>query len=118
MGSVIGLAVVYLLTPPWWTAPVDGIIRLFESNLRRSETIRIKTLFLGQVISTPDGSLPWYNTLVWTVFVTPVGFLTAALVGVGRAIRRWRSEPFGLLVAGNWAFFLTAQSRLPSLPRA
>ncbi|MFO0949876.1 MAG: hypothetical protein U0835_01730 [Isosphaeraceae bacterium] len=89
--------------------------RFFVSNLTRDETRRIEVLFLGRVISTPDGSLPWYNTLVWTVFVTPLGFLLLALVGVGRSLRKWTHEPFGLLVLGNWAFLLLLRS-LPHTP--
>src|SRR5262249_51206161 len=72
--------------------------------------------FLGRVVSTPDGSLPWYNTLVWTVFVTPVGFLALALTGAGRALRRRRAEPFGVLALGHWAFLL-ALPALPHTPR-
>jgi 4-amino-4-deoxy-L-arabinose transferase-like glycosyltransferase len=115
VGGLIALGVLYVLNPPWWTEPIGGVTRFFESNLSRSETRRIKTLFLGQVISTPDRSLPWYNTLVWTVFVTPIGFLGLSLVGIGRALRRWRSEPFGLLVAGNWAFLLVLRA-MPHTP--
>jgi hypothetical protein len=107
--------VLYALNPPWWAEPVAGPWRFFASNLGRVETIRIRTLFLGRVVSTPDGSLPWYNTLVWTVFVTPVGFLAVAIVGVGRALRRSRSEPFGLLAAGHWAFLLALRA-LPHTP--
>ncbi len=36
------------------------------SNLTRGRTTYIPTQFLGQVYLTPQGSLPWYNTLVWT----------------------------------------------------
>lgn len=113
-GTVAGVAL-YLLNPPWWTEPVAGPFRFLASNLGRGETIRIRTLFLGQVVSTPDGSLPWYNTLVWTALVTPVGFLSLALVGVGRGLRRWRTEPFGLLAAGHWAFLLLLRA-LPHTP--
>ena len=114
-GSALALVVMYALNPPWWAEPVYGPFRFFASNLGRSDTIPIKILFLGEVISTPDGSLPWYNTLVWTVFVTPVGFLSLAFVGIGRALRRWKSEPFGLLALGNWAFFLLLRA-LPHTP--
>lgn len=115
VGGMIAVAVLYAMNPPWWTEPLAGPARFFASNLGRDETIRIKTLFLGQVVSTPDGSLPWYNTLVWTVFVTPVGLLLLALVGVGRALARRRVEPLGLLIAGNWAFFLLLRA-LPHTP--
>jgi 4-amino-4-deoxy-L-arabinose transferase-like glycosyltransferase len=115
VGSLIALATLYVLNPPWWTEPLTGPVRFFASNLRRDETIRIKTLFLGTVVSTPDGSLPWYNTLAWTVLVTPLGVLLLALTGVARALRRWRSEPLGLLAVGHWAFLLVLRA-LPHTP--
>lgn len=114
-GGAVALAFLYLINPPWWTEPIAGMTRFIGSNLRRAETIRIKTLFLGRVVSTPDGSLPWYNTVVWTVFVTPVGFLALALAGVGRSLRRARTEPFGVLAVGHWAFLLALRA-LPHTP--
>jgi 4-amino-4-deoxy-L-arabinose transferase-like glycosyltransferase len=113
--GAIALAVLFLLNPPWWTEPIAGPGRFFASNLSRGDTIRIKTLFLGRVVSTPDGSLPWYNTLAWTILVTPVGFLVLALVGVGRALRRARVEPLGLLAVGHWSFLLLLRA-LPHTP--
>ena len=64
---------------------------------------------------TPNASLPWYNTLVWTLFVVPAGFLGLALVGVGRALSRARSEPFGVLAVGHWGFLLILRA-LPHTP--
>src|SRR5262249_11327742 len=96
-------------------APIDGVRRFFVSNLTRGETRPIPVLFLGQVFRTPNESLPWYNTLVWTVFVTPVGLLALALLGTVRAVRRWKSEPFGLLAAGHLAFLLALRA-LPHTP--
>ena len=49
--------------PPWWTDPVNGVVRFLESNLSRGKTIPIKVQFLGTVYNTPKESLPWYNTL-------------------------------------------------------
>ena len=114
-GGAIAGTTLYFLNPPWWTEPVTGVIRLFASNLGRAETIPIKVLFLGRVISTPDGSLPWYNTLLWTAIVTPIGWLVLALAGVARVLRRARSEPFGLMAAGQWAFLLALRA-LPHTP--
>jgi hypothetical protein len=72
-------------------------------------------MFLGRVILTPADSLPWYNTLVWTLFVTPIGFLGLALVGAGRAVRRMKSEPLAVLFALHWLFLLVLRS-LPHTP--
>jgi hypothetical protein len=111
----MALLVVWILNPPWWTDPISGLTRFFASNLDRARTIPIKTLFLGEVLSTPDGSLPWYNTVVWTVLVTPVGLLLLACLGIVRAFRRRRIEPFGLLVVGHWTFVMILRA-LPNTP--
>ncbi len=81
-GPGVALLVLYALNPPWWTEPLTGVERFFRSNLTRGRTIPIPVLFLGQVFQTPKDSLPWYNTLVWTLLVVPVGFLALALAGV------------------------------------
>jgi 4-amino-4-deoxy-L-arabinose transferase-like glycosyltransferase len=114
-GGFVALIVLYVLNPPWWTEPIAGVTRFVASNLGRSQSIRIKTLFLGQVVSTPDGSLPWYNTLVWTAFVTPVGFLGLASTGAFCALRRFKTDPFATLAVGHWMFLLTLRS-LPHTP--
>ena len=62
-----------------------GVERFLRSNLTRGRTIPIPVQFLGRTYMTPVESLPWYNTLAWTAFATPVGFLALALVGAGRA---------------------------------
>jgi hypothetical protein len=59
--------------------------------------------------------LPWYNTLVWTVMVTPVVFLVLALTGIVRAVRRWRDEPLGVLILGHWVFLMILRA-LPHTP--
>ncbi len=114
-GGAIAALTLYLLNPPWWTEPITAVARFFESNLSRGKTIPIQTLFLGQVVSTPDGSLPWYNTVLWTIFVTPVGFLCLALIGVVGALKTMRTEPFGLLAIGQWSFLLVLRA-LPHTP--
>ena len=75
--------------PPWWSEPVTGLYPVLDSNLSRDKTHPIQVQFLGVVYNTPKESLPWYNTLVWTLFVTPVGFLVLAglgLVGVSEKL--------------------------------
>ena len=104
-----------LLTPPWWHNPVAGLDRFFRSNLSRAETMPIKTLFLGTVYETPRGSLPWYNTVVWTLFVTPVGFLTLAAIGIVRTLARRSSDPIEVLFLIHWAFLLALRA-LPYTP--
>jgi len=115
LGLFIAMVVLWALMPPWWKEPLAGVVRFLESNLSRGETIRIKVLFLGTVYNTPKESLPWYNTLIWTLLVTPVGFLMLASMGFWAAVRNWRNESIGLLIAGHWAFLMILRA-LPHTP--
>jgi 4-amino-4-deoxy-L-arabinose transferase-like glycosyltransferase len=115
LALVIAVAVLVALIPPWWTEPVSGIARFLESNLTRGETNPISVQFLGTVYDTPNESLPWYNTLVWTLFVTPVGFLLLAGLGLWNAAKHWRDEPIDVLIAGHWVFLMILRS-MPHTP--
>jgi 4-amino-4-deoxy-L-arabinose transferase-like glycosyltransferase len=115
VGGLIGITVLFALMPPWWHDPINGIIGFLESNLSRGVTRRIPVEFLGITYNTPRDSLPWFNTLVWTVLVTPIGFLMLAGIGFWRTLRLWRSEPIGLLIAGHWIFLILLRA-LPHTP--
>lgn len=115
LGGLVALVTVYIVTPPFWLDPIGGVQRFLASNLSRAETIPIKTMFLGTVYETPRESLPWYNTLAWTLFVTPVGFLLLAVAGVVRVVRQWRTDDFGTLVLVQWVFLLVLRA-LPHAP--
>jgi Dolichyl-phosphate-mannose-protein mannosyltransferase len=110
VGLAIGFVVALFLNPPWWTDPLTGLERFFRSNLTRAQSIPIPVLFLGTIYQTPAVSLPWYNTIVWTIFVTPVGFLLLGLVGAYRAVARIKTEPVGLLILGHWLFLLALRA--------
>lgn len=113
--GLIALAVVYLFNPPLWNDPLGGLERFFRSNLTRGRTIPISTLFLGRIYRTPIDSLPWYNTAVWTLFATPIGFLGFALVGLIRAARRPKTEPLATLVGSHWVMLIVLRA-LPHAP--
>jgi len=115
LGLIVAIAVLFALIPPWWNEPIVGIVRFLDSNLGRGQTIRIKVQFLGTIYNTPVQSLPWYNTLVWTLFVTPVGFLLMAGLGLWKALRRWRDESIGVLIAGHWVFLMILRA-MPHTP--
>jgi hypothetical protein len=114
-GVVLGLATFLVLSPPLWRDPVRGLIGFFQSNLSRSKTIPIRTMFLGRVYETPTGSLPWYNTVVWVVLGTPVGMLILAIAGATRALRNVKGEPSGLLFLLSSGFVLVLRA-LPHTP--
>jgi len=110
VGLAIAAVVVFLLTPPWWSEPISGLIRFFRSNLTRGKTIEISVLFLGKRYATPNESLPWYNTIALTFMVVPVGFLILALVGaISTSYKRFR-DPLAILFMINWLFFLTLRA--------
>jgi hypothetical protein len=115
LGLPTAVAVLFLLNPPWWTEPLTGPIRFFQSNLTRGQTIPIEVQFLGTIYKTPGEWLPWYNTLVWTAMVTPVGFLALSLCGVVQAWRQRYGDPFCLLILMNWLFLLGLRA-LPRTP--
>jgi hypothetical protein len=115
VAAPVALITLYLFNPGWWGNPVGGVERFLRSNLTRGKTIPIPIRFLGTTYNTPLESLPWYNTLAWTVMATPVGFLALAIGGGVRAVRRRASEPFGLLVLGHWTFLIVLRA-LPHTP--
>ena len=115
IGGLVGVLTLYAFNPGWWAAPIGGVDRFLRSNLTRGKTRVIEVMFLGKVYKTPNESLPFYNTLLWTIFVTPVGLLALAMVGAWRSLRLAKSEAFGLLVLGHWVFLLLLRS-LPKTP--
>ncbi len=127
IAAAVSFVVLFMFNPCWWNSPVAGIERFFTSNLTRGKTIPIPVSFLGTIYNTPRVSLPWYNTLVWTVFVTPIGFLILSLIGAGRgaveSVQRWlrRSgdqptiDSFAVLVVMHWGFLLLLRA-MPHTP--
>jgi Dolichyl-phosphate-mannose-protein mannosyltransferase len=114
-GMAIAGVVLFALVPPWWSDPIGGVIRFLQSNLTRGRTRPIEVAFLGTVYRTPNESLPWFNTVVWTILVTPVGFLALGLLGAASAVARRQTEPIGLLIAGHWALLMILRA-LPHVP--
>ncbi len=115
VGLAIATVVLFLVMPPWWSAPIGGLLRFFDSNTSRDKTIPISVEFLHRIFRTPAQSLPWYNTIVWTVMVTPIGFLVMGVLGLVASLARRRSEPIGLLIAGHWIFLLMLRA-MPHTP--
>jgi hypothetical protein len=114
VGVIVASATVYAITPPWWFSPWQGLTAFFRSNLTRGVTTPIPVQFLGTVYLSPGQSLPWYNTLVWTVAASPVGFLAWALAGSIRAVRH-RGDRFASLAVICWVFPLVLRA-LPHTP--
>ncbi len=115
VGGLVGVLFLVGSIPPWWHDPIRGLEIFLRSNLSRGQTTRIPTMFLGKVILTPKDSLPWYNTLVWTLFATPVGILAIAIIGAFRSLIDGRIRGFGSLVVLNWWTLLIIRG-LPHMP--
>jgi 4-amino-4-deoxy-L-arabinose transferase-like glycosyltransferase len=114
-GMLVAVVVLFFLSPPWWHDLPAGLARFLRSNLTRGETTPLKTLFLGEVYDTPTSSLPWYNTVAWTVLVTPVGFLLLGMIGAVRAVLRARTDPVGMLFFLHWSCLMILRA-LPHTP--
>jgi hypothetical protein len=116
LGGALGLLVMFALCPPFWPDPVGGLRRFFASNLSRGETIPIEVQFLGRIYRTPVESLPPWNTLAWTLFVTPLGLLALAVAGSIRLFSRGRPRDDLALLAAVNTLFLLALRALPHTP--
>ena len=129
VAGAVGVATLFAFVPCWWNDPIAGVERFFRSNLTRARTVPIPVEFLGRIYDTPRESLPWYNTLAWTMLVTPIGFLALSLVGAGRGAvdfaRRWwprrgvrattPSDPMAVLALLHWGFLLLLRA-MPHTP--
>jgi hypothetical protein len=112
VGLPVAALVLIAIQPPWWSDPVAGVRRFLASNLTRSETKPIPTLYLGQIY---EFSLPWHNTLVLTAVTVPLATLALAAVGVASGLARRRSDPEGLLWVLSWAVLMVVRA-LPNAP--
>jgi Dolichyl-phosphate-mannose-protein mannosyltransferase len=114
VGGTVAALTLWATTPPWWTTPISGAITFLQSNLTRADTHPIPVKFLGETYLTPIESLPWYNTLAWTVMATPLGILGLALAGVLTTTRRL-GERLEVLAVINLVFLLILRA-LPHTP--
>jgi hypothetical protein len=114
IGIPVALATFFLLNPPLWHQPIDGLVTFFRLNLCRPPELNISTQFLGRMYNQ-DYSLPWYNTLFWTAVLVPVGLLALAMAGLVYAVRRSGREPAGMLIVFSWAVLLIVRA-LPGMP--
>lgn len=113
LGSLLVAAIVFLLlNPPLWNDPISGFVSFYSLNTQRS--INVSVLFLGTMYDLHH-SLPWYNTLFWTVITVPLGLLFFAAYGFADIIRDSRKRWSGLLVFLNLAALLVVRA-FPGTP--
>jgi 4-amino-4-deoxy-L-arabinose transferase-like glycosyltransferase len=93
LGIALPTAVVttHGIQPPWWIEPFAGPRRFLASNLTRSTTQPLASLYLGKIY---EFAPPWHNTIVLTAVTTPVLVLILGLIGIAACLfRRTKDVP-------------------------
>lgn len=108
----VALLIFYAINPPLWHEPIGALKEHFHRSLNRAHTYNISTLFLGDLynVQTP---LPWYNTLVWLAFVTPVPTLALGVLGLWQCLAR--RTPGSLTLVLHWIMLMVVRA-LPGAP--
>lgn len=108
----VALLTFYIVNPPIWYEPLDGFKEHFHRNLDRANTLNISTQFLGRPYNVTN-PLPWYNTIVWLVFATPVPTLLLGVVGLWQCLFRPTAVSISLVL--HWATLMVVRA-LPGAP--
>ncbi len=114
VGLPMAAMVLWAIQPAWWFDPVGGVRRFLVSNLTRSQTKPIPTLYLGRVYPF---ALPWHNTLVLSAVTVPVATLALGAWGALASLRRWilGGDAGGFLWVLSWGVLMVVRA-LPSAP--
>jgi hypothetical protein len=108
----VALLIFYIVNPPIWYEPLDGVRDHFHRNLDRANTLNISTQFLGRSYSVTN-PLPWYNTLVWLVFATPLPTLALGVAGLWYCVTR--PTVFSVTLVLHWITLMIVRA-LPGAP--
>jgi hypothetical protein len=108
----LALLTYFVVNPPLWHDPLRGLATHFRLSLNRSQTYSIATMFLGRIYDMQH-SLPWYNTLAWLVFATPVPTLLLGAIGVVHGLRA--RSAFSIALLAHWATLMVVRA-LPGSP--
>ena len=112
----------YLLNPPIWHSPLNGIAEYIRLNTHRS-SYNIAILFLGKIYNL-DHSLPWWNPFFWTLTTIPAGLLISGLAVLFRFLYGFffqtRKESFFtrteiILLILNWLTLILVRT-IPGIP--
>ena len=106
----VGLVVFCAVNPPLWHHPINGLLTHFELNAHR--TLNVPIAFLGRVYDL-NHTLPWYNTIVWLFFVTPVPVLILGAVGLVHCLRTRDMLSISLVL--HWATLMVVRG-VPGAP--
>lgn len=108
----VALLVFYALNAPLWHDPIGGMRDHFDRNFTRATVPTISAMFLGRLYDL-ERSLPWYNTAVWLLLVTPIPTLLLGILGLGKSLAKptvWSST---LLL--HWVTMMIVRA-LPGAP--
>jgi hypothetical protein len=108
----VALLTFYGVNPPLWHSPLASLYEHFHRNLDRANTHNISMLFLGHVYDV-ERPLPWYNTIVWLVFVTPVLTLGLGVVGLWELLRHRTAASLALVF--HWITLMVVRA-VPGAP--
>jgi hypothetical protein len=111
-GVFAAVVVLYVIQPPWWFSPWEGIVRFLESNLTRADTKPISTLYLG---TTYAFSLPWHNTIVLTAVAVPVFAQVLGVIGMIAIFARRRTDRGPVIWVLSWLVLMVVRA-LPTAP--
>ena len=108
----VALLIFYIVNPPIWHDPLDGFREHFHRNLDRENTLNISTQFLGRTYNVSN-PLPWYNTLVWLAFATPLPTFALGVVGLWQCLAKTTALSLSLVL--HWATLMVIRA-LPGAP--
>ena len=115
VGLPIAVCTFFLLNPPLWHQPWDGLKTFLDLNAHRAaHGWNVPTCFFGRRYDAQN-PLPWYNTLFWTGVTVPVGILALAGIGVVCVLGRRPADRAGLLLIAQWLVLLVVRA-LPIAP--
>jgi hypothetical protein len=108
----VALLVFYIVNPPIWHEPIEAFRDHFHRNLDRGNTLNISTQFLGRTYNVTN-PLPWYNTIVWLLFVTPLPTLALGAAGLWHCLAR--PTAFSVTLVLHWVTLMVVRA-LPGAP--
>ncbi|MDR2441835.1 MAG: hypothetical protein LBE12_20965 [Planctomycetaceae bacterium] len=112
MTTIFALFTFWLFSPRLWLTPITGMYQYFYLNTHR--TLNIAVLFFGDMYDLTY-SLPWYNTLAWTVITVPIGILFLFFAGFITIIRDKNKHWSGFWLFLNMSSLLFLRA-LPGTP--
>ena len=100
LALAVAMVVLFVLMPPWWSDPIGGVVRFFNSNLSRGETHPDPGPVLAQGLQDAQRVAPVVQHAGLDGDGHAGGLPGLGVLGLAAAVARRRSEPIGLLIGG------------------